>query len=96
MGRGAAWHLRLALAAAARQKFALAKAELAAIRPEDVSPADRAWFLYLQGQVAEAGNDVNRAKELFLKMYENPEKGRADLIAREEKATAVPPPVNLE
>jgi len=65
VGRGAAWHLRLALAAAARQKFALAKAELAAIRPEDVSPADRAWFLYLQGQVAEAGNDVNRAKELF-------------------------------
>ena len=65
VGRGAAWHLRRALAAAAQQKMAVAKAELAAIRPEDISPPDRAWFLYLQGQVAEAGSDVNRARELY-------------------------------
>jgi TolA-binding protein len=65
VGRGAAWHLRLALAAAAQQKFALAKTELAAIKPEEISPADRAWFLYLEGQVAEVGNDVNRSRDLY-------------------------------
>jgi|GEM_PF-649318 len=53
-------------------------------------------YVWLDAKKGIVRMPVNRAKELFLKMYENPEKGRADLIAREEKATAVPPPVNLE
>ena len=63
--RGAAWHLRLALAAAQQQKFALARSELAAIKPEEISPADRAWYLYLQGQIADTGTDANRATDLY-------------------------------
>ena len=63
--RGAAWHLRAALAAAQQQKPAVARAELAAIKAEDVGAADRAWYLYVQGQVAESVNDINRAKELY-------------------------------
>ncbi|MDB6126515.1 MAG: Tetratricopeptide 4 [Verrucomicrobia bacterium] len=63
--RGAAWHLRLALAAAQQQKFAVARTELAAIKPEEVGAPDRAWYLYLQGQIAGAGNDENRAKDFY-------------------------------
>ena len=63
--RGAAWHLRLALAAAQQQKTGVTRAELAAIKPEEIPAADRAWFLYLQGQAAEAANDLNRAKDWY-------------------------------
>ncbi len=39
---------------------------------------------------------VSRAKEMFLQMYANPANGRTNIIAREEKLTAVPPPVSFE
>ncbi len=63
--RGAAWRLRRALAAAEQQQPAVAKAELATLKPEELSATDRAWYHYLQGQVAEAANDWNRAKEFY-------------------------------
>ena len=62
---GAAWHLRLALAAAQQQKLAQARIELTAIKAEDIGAADRAWYLYLQGEMADAANEANRAKEFY-------------------------------
>lgn len=63
--RGAAWHLRMALASLQQGKLPQTKAEVAAVKPEDVGAADRSWYLYLQGQVVESAGDLNRAKELY-------------------------------
>ncbi|MDB6093607.1 MAG: Tetratricopeptide 4 [Verrucomicrobia bacterium] len=63
--RGAAWHLRAALAAAQQQKIPAARAEVAAIKADEISATDRAWHLYIQGQLAETGNDLNRAREFY-------------------------------
>jgi hypothetical protein len=63
--RGAAWHLRAALAALPQRKLDAARSEMAAIKADDVAAADRAWYFYLQGLLADAANDVNRAKDLY-------------------------------
>ena len=63
--RGAAWHLRAALAAMQQHKLDVARAELAAIKADDVAATDRAWYFYLQGLMADAANDVNGAKNLY-------------------------------
>ncbi len=63
--RGPAWHLRAALAAMSQQKLDVVRAELTAIKDGETAAGDRAWWLYLQGQLADAANDVNRAKELY-------------------------------
>ena len=63
--RGAAWHLRMALAAMQQRKVDGARGELAAIKADEVAATDRAWYFYLQGLLADAANDVNGAKELY-------------------------------
>ena len=47
--RGAAWHLRAGLAAAQLKKIDAARIELAAIKAEELSKADLAWFYFFQG-----------------------------------------------
>jgi tetratricopeptide (TPR) repeat protein len=59
--RGAAWHLRAALAAMQQRKLDVARNELAAIKADDVAAGDRAWYFYAQGLVADAANEVNAA-----------------------------------
>ena len=39
---------------------------------------------------------IDRAVELSLKLWQDPAAARSNLIARVEKATAVPPPQQLE
>lgn len=63
--RSAAWHLRAALAAMQQRKVDAARVEMAVIRADDLSAGDRAWYLYLQGLLADAANDVNGAKEFY-------------------------------
>ncbi|MDB6167330.1 MAG: Tetratricopeptide 4 [Verrucomicrobia bacterium] len=63
--RDGAWYLRMALVAAQQQRNPTARSRLAEVRVEELNPADRAWHLYLQGQVADAANDVVRAKEFY-------------------------------
>ena len=63
--RGAAWHLRAGLAAAAQRKVEPARAELAQIRSEDLAAADRPWFSFLQGLVAGAAGDSPGADAAF-------------------------------
>ena len=63
--RGAAWHLRAALAAMQQRKLDVARSELAATKADEVAASDRAWYFYLQGLLADAANDVNGAKDLY-------------------------------
>lgn len=63
--RGAAWHLRAGLAAIQQRKIDVARAEITATRADEVSASDRAWYLYLQGLLADAANDVNAAKDFY-------------------------------
>ena len=48
-----------------QRKLDVARAELAATKSDEVSATDRAWYLYLQGLLADAANDVNGAKNLY-------------------------------
>ncbi|MEO6875034.1 MAG: tetratricopeptide repeat protein [Opitutaceae bacterium] len=63
--RGSAWHLRAGLAAMQLRKVEAARAEMTAIKAEDVAVADRAWYFYLEGLLADAANDVNAAKDFY-------------------------------
>ncbi len=63
--RGAGWHLRLALAAMQQRKVDLARSELATIKSDEIGAADRGWYFYLQGLLADAANDVNGAKNFY-------------------------------
>jgi TolA-binding protein len=50
---GAAWHLRRALVATQLSRPNDIRGELDAIKPEELSSADRPWYLFLKGMVAE-------------------------------------------
>ena len=68
--RPAAWHLRAGLAALQLRRRDAAQAGLDAARPEELSPADRAWHLFLQGALydtlpARDGSAVARANEFY-------------------------------
>jgi outer membrane protein assembly factor BamD (BamD/ComL family) len=64
-GRGAAWHLRAGLIAAIRRKFDVGRAESSVVNPEQLAPADRGWFYFLQGQLADAAGDAPKAQGFY-------------------------------
>ena len=59
--RGAGWHLRAGLVAAHGQRMDQARAELSAVRADELEPPDRGWQLFLQGMLADAGSEPVRA-----------------------------------
>jgi len=63
--RGAAGQLRAGLIAAQTKRFDAAKAALAAIKPEELSAADRGWFFFLQGMVADVAGDWDRGRAAY-------------------------------
>lgn len=65
--RGAAWHLRAGLAAAQLKKLDMAKTELAAVKPEELSKADLAWDWFLQGVLFDLApvRDITKANEFY-------------------------------
>lgn len=63
--RNAAYQLRVGLIAILNRRIAPAKAALAAGKAEELPPADRGWWLYLQAGVADAENDFARANTLY-------------------------------
>lgn len=67
--RGAAWQLRTGLAAVQLRKVEVARAALAAIRVEELRPADTAWASFLQGALFDLApvQDVTKANEFYLK-----------------------------
>jgi hypothetical protein len=63
--RESAWHLREGLIAAVRKKFDAARTEAAAVKPEELGPADLGWFYFLQGQLADAAGDGQKAQAFY-------------------------------
>ena len=63
--RDAAWQLRAGLIAAQTKRPDTAKASLAVIKPEELSAADRGWYLFLQGMVADAAGDWDRGRAAY-------------------------------
>jgi hypothetical protein len=59
--RPPAYRLRAGLLAARQGRLPAAQAEAAALRAEMLVPEERAWLYFLQGMVAEAERDANRA-----------------------------------
>jgi outer membrane protein assembly factor BamD (BamD/ComL family) len=64
-GHNAAWHLREALAQADLGNLSLVEHELTALRPNELSAEDHAWYLFLEGRLAAAQGDRQRAEGLF-------------------------------
>jgi TolA-binding protein len=63
--RDAAWQLRAGLIAAQTKRPDAAKASLAVIKPEELSAADRGWYFFLQGMVADAAADWDRGRAAY-------------------------------
>jgi TolA-binding protein len=63
--RDAAWQLRAGLIAAQTKRPDAAKASLAVIKPEELSAADRGWYFFLQGMVADAAGDWDRGRAAY-------------------------------
>jgi hypothetical protein len=63
--RDAAWHLREGLIAAVGKNFDTARTEAAAVKSEQLGPADLGWFYFLQGQLADAAGDGPKAQALY-------------------------------
>jgi hypothetical protein len=76
--------------AAVRRK---ALKELRASNEEILNNPNYAWQDPAKGVVR---MPINRAVEMSLKLWQDPAAARSNLIARVEKATAVPPPQSFE
>jgi TolA-binding protein len=63
--RGAAWQLRSGLAAAQRGRTEAARSALAAIKAQELAAGDRSWWLYLQGMVADAAGENDKARGFY-------------------------------
>lgn len=63
--RDSAWHLRRGLAAAQQNQLGGAKNGRDSSRVAELSPVDRAWHLFLQGMIATAENEPDKATTLF-------------------------------
>ncbi len=67
--RGPAWQLRLGLAALQLLKRDVVQAQWDALRPEDLSSSDRAWYWFLAGALYDMApvRDVKKANEYYLR-----------------------------
>ena len=63
--RGSAWHLRSGLVAAYQKRLEPAKAELAQVKSEELSPSDLGWFYFLQGMLANVENNATKALDFY-------------------------------
>ncbi|MFA5057991.1 MAG: hypothetical protein WC485_07750, partial [Opitutaceae bacterium] len=60
-----AYHLRRGLIAAYRHQLDPARTEAAQVRVEDLPPAERGWFDFLEGMIAEGGGDLGAAQTAY-------------------------------
>lgn len=63
--RDAAWQLRAGLVAARQKKYDEARNAIAGMKAEDLSPADRSWWFFLQGMLADAAGDLNKSRGFY-------------------------------
>jgi tetratricopeptide (TPR) repeat protein len=68
--RSAAYHLRAGLIAVRQQRVDVAKAALGSIKAEDVGAADRGWWYFLQGDVADATGDFPKARDFYQRAHD--------------------------
>lgn len=83
--RGAAWHLRAALAAAQQKKTAATRAEFDAIRPEELPKTEHGWFLFLQGMLTmleDPAGGVGKANVFYQQALDLAEKDALPEITR--------------
>jgi tetratricopeptide (TPR) repeat protein len=60
-----AYALRTGLLAASARRWPQAKSALASAKLDDLAPADRGWWFFLQGLVADAENDIDRRNKAY-------------------------------
>lgn len=86
--RNSAWHLRRGLAAAQQGQLGAAKNGRDASRVAELSPADRGWHLLLQGMIATAENEPDKATVLFDQAVEAAEStmARGQFLLKREQA----------
>lgn len=60
-----AYQLRAGLIAVRRKRVDVARAALAAVKVEDLAPADRGWWYFLEGQAADATGDFAKARDAY-------------------------------
>ena len=63
--KNGAYQLRVGLLAANARHWVPAKAALNACKPEELSPADRGWWYFLQGTLANVENDLDRRNKAY-------------------------------
>jgi len=63
--RGATWHLRHGLAEAGLRRNDAARADLAAVKIDELPPVDRAWYFFLQGTLLGAAGDLVKAADFY-------------------------------
>ena len=61
----AAYWLRAGLIAVSRKRIEAARAALGSAKPDELVLAERAWWSFLQGQVADATGDFTKAREAY-------------------------------
>ncbi len=60
--RDAAWQLRNGLIAVQQRQYGEARNAIAGFGPDDLTAADRGWYFFLQGVLADVAGDLNRAR----------------------------------
>jgi cellulose synthase operon protein C len=63
--RDSAWHLREGLIAAYEKKLDPAKAELALVKFDELAAADKGWWFFLQGMLANVENNAPKALDFY-------------------------------
>lgn len=59
------YRLRAGLLAAYARRRDAARTELGEVNADDLTPGERAWWLFLQAQIADLDNDIARANTLY-------------------------------
>ncbi|MFI5357272.1 MAG: tetratricopeptide repeat protein [Opitutales bacterium] len=63
--KGAAWQLRAGLVAAQERKFGEARAAVAGLKPDAFTAADRGWYFFLEGMLADAAGDPGQSRGFY-------------------------------
>ncbi len=63
--RGPAYHLRAGLIAAGRRQVDAARAEAAQVKRDELPVAERGWFHFLEGMIADLGGDLGRRNQAY-------------------------------
>lgn len=94
--KGPAWQLRAGLVAAQQQRYDAARSALSGLTADSLAPADRGWFFFLQGMLADAAGDPGAARGWFeqAEAVAGAEQARARFMLAREQARLRTGPVS--